>query len=177
MDFAHAPRVTLLQAQMRRFLDDLVLPANVQWQRYAAAGVYPLDVLYPLKRQAQSLGLWNLFLPGLREHEPGARLANLDYAPLAKIMGPGRVHHCMRSIGQCELALELMSASASAKSISTVQAQVACCVIRRHMQRQRGVGIGGSFSRASMIATPCMKNAPGPKQGAARWSPGLRAQG
>ena len=27
-------------------------------------------------------------------------------------LGPGRVHHCMRSIGQCELAIELMSARA-----------------------------------------------------------------
>ena len=87
MDFEHAPRVVLLQAQLRRFLDDLVLPATAQWQRYAAAGVYPLDVLEPLKRQAQSLGLWNLFLPGLREHEPGTHLTNLEYAPLAEIMG------------------------------------------------------------------------------------------
>ncbi len=87
MDFAHSSRVTHLQTQVRRFLDDLVLPTNAQWHRYAATGAYPLDVVEPLKRQAQSLGLWNLFLPGLREHEPGTRLTNLEYAPLAEIMG------------------------------------------------------------------------------------------
>ena len=87
MDFAHSPRVARLQAQVRHFLDDLVLPSNPQWQRFAAAGVYPLDVVEPLKQQARSLDLWNLFLPGLRAHEPGTRLSNLEYAPLAEIMG------------------------------------------------------------------------------------------
>ena len=87
MDFAHSPRVVQLQVQVRRFLDDLVLPANAQWLRYAAAGVYPLDVVEPLKEQARALGLWNLFLPGLRSIEPGTCLSNLEYAPLAEIMG------------------------------------------------------------------------------------------
>ena len=87
MDFAHSPRVVQLQVRVRRFLDDLVLPANAQWLRYAAAGVYPLDVIEPLKQQARALGLWNLFLPGLRSIEPGTRLTNLEYAPLAEIMG------------------------------------------------------------------------------------------
>lgn len=87
MDFAHPPHVVQLQMQLRRFIDDLVLPANAQWQRYAGAGVYPIDVVEPLKLQARALGLWNLFLPGLRADEPATRLSNLDYAPLAEIMG------------------------------------------------------------------------------------------
>ncbi|MCB2019874.1 MAG: acyl-CoA dehydrogenase family protein, partial [Burkholderiaceae bacterium] len=35
----------------------------------------------------RAAGLWNLFLPALRDDEPGTRLTNLDYAPLAEIMG------------------------------------------------------------------------------------------
>ena len=48
--------------------------------RYAAAGAYPLDVVAPLKLQAQSLDVWNLFLAGLRDNEPGTRLTNLECA-------------------------------------------------------------------------------------------------
>ena len=43
-----------------------------------------------LKALARSEGLWNLFLPSLREDEPGMGLSNLEYAPLAEIMC--RVH-------------------------------------------------------------------------------------
>jgi len=87
MDFEHPTKVTQLQAQVQRFMDDLVLPAHPMWQRYVGAGVYPMDVVEPLKQQARALGLWNLFLPGLRSDEPGTRLTNLEYAPLAEIMG------------------------------------------------------------------------------------------
>jgi len=87
MDFAFSPRVQDLQAQVQRFMDDLVLPSNRDWQRYADAGYYPSDVVEPLKAQARAAGLWNLFLPDLRDDEPGTRLSNLEYAPLAEIMG------------------------------------------------------------------------------------------
>jgi acyl-CoA dehydrogenase len=68
-------------------MDDLVLPSLPDWHRWADAGVYPLDVLTPLKERARASGLWNLFLPSLRSDQPGTGLSNLDYAPLAEIMG------------------------------------------------------------------------------------------
>ena len=87
MDFGFSPRIQDLQAQVQRFMDDLVLPSNRDWQRYADAGYYPSDVVEPLKLQARAAGLWNLFLPDLRDDEPGLRLSNMEYAPLAEIMG------------------------------------------------------------------------------------------
>jgi hypothetical protein len=50
-------------------------------------GVYPPPFLEDLKALAREEGLWNLFLPTLRADEPGTRLSNLDYAPLAEVMG------------------------------------------------------------------------------------------
>ena len=87
MDFAPSPRALALQEPLRRFMQDLVLPSHGDWLRWADAGAYPLDVIEPLKAQARAAGLWNLFLPELRADEPGTRLANGDYAPLAELMG------------------------------------------------------------------------------------------
>ncbi len=87
MDFEPTPHALELRRQLQRFMDDLVLPSLPDWQRYADAGVYPLDVIEPLKARAQALGLWNLFLPGLRDDQPGTRLSHVDYAPLAEVMG------------------------------------------------------------------------------------------
>src|SRR5690606_12694686 len=87
MDFDLSPRTAALRETLQRFIDDLVLPSHREWLRWADAGVYPLDVIEPLKQQARALGLWNLFLPELRDDQPGTRLSNLDYAPLAEMMG------------------------------------------------------------------------------------------
>ena len=87
MNFTHAPQSLALQQQMRQFMADLVLPSMAEWHRWSDAGQYPLDLIEPLKAQARALGLWNLFLPSLRPDQPGTQLSNLDYAPLAEIMG------------------------------------------------------------------------------------------
>jgi acyl-CoA dehydrogenase len=87
MDFAPSPRSLALQQQLRQFMADLVLPSMAEWHRWSDAGEFPLDLIEGLKAQARGLGLWNLFLPSLRDDQPGTRLSNLDYAPLAEIMG------------------------------------------------------------------------------------------
>ena len=87
MDFGDSPRAQALKAQVQRFMQDLILPSHRDWLRWSDAGAYPLDVIEPLKARARAAGLWNLFLPGLRDDEPGTRLSNLEYAPLAEIMG------------------------------------------------------------------------------------------
>jgi acyl-CoA dehydrogenase len=49
---------------------------GVRWQ--------PTEIVEELKAKARSAGLWNLFLP---DSEYGAGLTNLEYAPLAEVMG------------------------------------------------------------------------------------------
>jgi len=87
MDFEFPAEVQQMQQTLRRFIEREVLPANDAWHRLAEAGSYPLAVVEPLKAKARAAGLWNMFLPGLKPEEPGTRLSNLDYAPLAEIMG------------------------------------------------------------------------------------------
>ena len=87
MDFEYSPKVQTLQAKLQDFMDRLVVPANVEYHREVEAGRYPMTLLDGLKARARDEGLWNLFLPGLKEDEPGTRLTNLEYAPLAEIMG------------------------------------------------------------------------------------------
>lgn len=87
MDFQFSEDNQQMQRTLRQFMDRHVLPQNREWQRLADSGVYPSSVIEPLKALAKEAGLWNLFLPGLREDEPGTRLSNMEYAPLAEIMG------------------------------------------------------------------------------------------
>ena len=87
MDFAFSPRVETLRRQLQDFMDAHVVPRHAQWLAEARGGGLPVSFMAALKALAHSEGLWNLFLPGLRDDEPGTRLSNLEYAPLAEIMG------------------------------------------------------------------------------------------
>jgi acyl-CoA dehydrogenase len=66
-------------------MEDRVYPAEAAHEEQRAeAGVEATEVLRHLKDSARAAGLWNLFLPG---GEWGAGLSNVEYAPLAEMMG------------------------------------------------------------------------------------------
>jgi acyl-CoA dehydrogenase len=90
MGFEFSDKATELRNRIAAFMDKHVTPNEESfWQELDSAkdrwGAVP--VVEELKRTARAQGLWNLFLPD-SEHGPG--LTNLEYAPLAEIMG--RVH-------------------------------------------------------------------------------------
>jgi len=87
MDFDYSDRCKELQAKLTVFMEAHVIPRDHAWHKEVAAGIFPVSFMDDLKALAKSEGLWNLFLPALREDEPGQGLSNIDYAPLAEIMG------------------------------------------------------------------------------------------
>jgi len=87
MNFAYSPRTEALRQQLRGFLDQHIVPRIGTWHAEVAAGQFPPSFMPDLKALARAEGLWNLFLPALHSDEPGTALSNLEYAPLAEIMG------------------------------------------------------------------------------------------
>jgi alkylation response protein AidB-like acyl-CoA dehydrogenase len=90
MDFDYSPKQKEWMARVQAFMDAHVYPAEETYHRQITEArekgnpwiVVP--VVEELKVKARKQGLWNLFL---NESEHGAGLSNLDYAPLAEIMG------------------------------------------------------------------------------------------
>jgi len=86
MDFQFSDKVRFLLERVSRFMDDHVYPLEAEFARHVAeaGGWTTPPIMDELKAKARSEGLWNLFLP---DEEHGAGLGNLEYAPLAEIMG------------------------------------------------------------------------------------------
>jgi acyl-CoA dehydrogenase len=87
MDFEESERARDLRARLSDFMDGHVLPAEAVYERQLADAGDPHHqpaVMEELKARARDLGLWNLFHPDDRW---GAGLSNVDYAPLAEILG------------------------------------------------------------------------------------------
>lgn len=87
MDFAYSDKVKQLQEQLTRFMAREIVPKDREWHDSVEAGVFPPPFCAAIKAKAKEEGLWNMFLPGLPDDALGTRLTNLEYAPLAEIMG------------------------------------------------------------------------------------------
>ncbi|MGX9787825.1 acyl-CoA dehydrogenase family protein [Mycobacterium sp. MMS18-G62] len=85
--FEMSERTLKYQAELLDFMDSAVYPAEAVYEvqmRSAGDPHFQPPVLEELKVEARRRGLWNLFHPH-PEYGPG--LTNLEYAPLAEIMG------------------------------------------------------------------------------------------
>ncbi len=89
MQFEHTDKVKTLIAKLESFMDRHIYPneqAYFDWVSNHANLWKHWPGLDGLKEKAKEEGLWNLFLPHeYGEWSPG--LTNLEYAPLAEIMG------------------------------------------------------------------------------------------
>lgn len=87
MEFAFSDKQQDLQARLEAFMNERVYPNETLYYRQLDAGDsrWRLPaIMEELKAGARESGLWNLFLP---DSEFGAGLSNLEYAPLAEVMG------------------------------------------------------------------------------------------
>src|SRR3954471_22975812 len=75
-----------LASQLLKFRDDFIYPNEDRFNSEVESGDgpwKPVPVLEELREEARRQGLWNLSAPT----PDGPGLSNLDYAPLAEIMG------------------------------------------------------------------------------------------
>lgn len=89
MNFEYTEKVEGLRTQVSNFMQEHVYPIEQEVYEHcegAATEWQAIPQMEDLKAKAKEQGLWNLFLPeDYGELSPG--LTNLEYAPLAEIMG------------------------------------------------------------------------------------------
>ncbi|MDE0157065.1 MAG: acyl-CoA dehydrogenase family protein [Gammaproteobacteria bacterium] len=88
MDFTYSETVQALQEQLNDFMQVHVYPVEQAYREALAGADNPWTtppILEDLKQKAREQGLWNLFYP--KAHSDGDALTNLEYAPMAEIMG------------------------------------------------------------------------------------------
>jgi len=80
-----------LQAKLSAFMDEHIYPNEAEYARqlHAAENRFAaVPLMDELKAKAKAANLWNLFVPPSHgAHSPVGGLTNVDYAPLAEMMG------------------------------------------------------------------------------------------
>ncbi len=91
MDFSYSDKVKALQRKLTAFMDEVVFPGEkIYFETIRQEGKrwQTPPVMEEMKAKAKAAGLWNLFLP---KTETAEGLTNLEYAPLAEIMGKSAI--------------------------------------------------------------------------------------
>jgi acyl-CoA dehydrogenase len=94
MEFEFSETCQELRERLLSFMDEHVYPAEAVYHEQLVSSDDPHShppVMEELKATARDLGLWNLFLPHGGEEFGAPGLSNLDYAPLAEIMGRSHI--------------------------------------------------------------------------------------
>ena len=94
MDFEPSDRSKELQERLLSFMDEHVLPAEPVYHEQLVESGQPHfhpPVMEELKERARERGLWNMFLPHENTELGVPGISNLDYAPLAEIMGRSHI--------------------------------------------------------------------------------------
>ena len=87
MDLTITRRAEELRTALLNFMQEHVYPSEAVYAQQVRASGDPYHappIMEELKAEAQRRGLWNLFLP---DADWGPGLTNLEYAPLAEVMG------------------------------------------------------------------------------------------
>ncbi|HRO04920.1 MAG TPA: acyl-CoA dehydrogenase family protein, partial [Terricaulis sp.] len=97
MHFEHSEKTKAWIGKVQGFMDAHILPAVPTYEAQQKEGGRwkVLPILEELKAKAKKEGLWNFFMPPSSGHPKvdetfefeGEQLTNLEYAPLAEIMG------------------------------------------------------------------------------------------
>jgi len=87
MNFEYSQKSKELQVKVDTFMKDHIYPIEKEFIKYSKENIWKHHPAFDkLKEEARLQGLWNLFLPKTYgELSPG--LSNLEYAPLAELMG------------------------------------------------------------------------------------------
>lgn len=88
MDFETDAMTREIADRVETIFRDEILPRRAEYDRAVEVdGELEPGFLAALKRRAFDEGLWNMALPRLADDEPGTRLTNLQFAPIAEILG------------------------------------------------------------------------------------------
>ncbi len=94
MDFEFSDRCKELRERLLSFMDEHIYPNEEVYEEQLRESGQPHfhpPIMEELKDRARERGLWNLFLPHEAPNGLAPGVSNIDYAPLAEIMGRSHI--------------------------------------------------------------------------------------